>query len=72
MQSSILHSRSIPSLFYDFVAKNSVTTLLSEAVGLAGDVLATPGGLLDVHGGDDADDDLLGDVDIDPARVDGV
>ena len=45
--------------------------LLSEAVGLAGDVLATPGGLLDVHGGDDADDDLLGDVDIDPARVDG-
>ena len=46
--------------------------LLSEAVGLAGDVLATPGGLLDVHGGeDDADDDLLGDVDIDPANDDG-
>ena len=45
--------------------------LLSEAVGLAGDVLATPGGLLDVHGGDDADDDLLGDVDINPARDEG-
>ena len=39
--------------------------LLSEAVGLAGDVLATPGGLLELHGGaHDADDDLLRDVDI--------
>ena len=48
--------------------------LLSEAVGLAGDVLATPGGLLDVHGvgSDDADDDLLGDVDIDPDDLLGV
>ena len=41
------------------------------AGGLAGDVLATPGGLMDVHGGDDADDDLLGDVDIDPVRDEG-
>jgi len=48
--------------------------LLSEAVGLAGDVLATPGGLLDVHGvgSDDADDDLLGDVDVDPDDALGV